>query len=79
MAKSLEAERHALEAEETRLAGRRKALEEKERAASIAALEKIGFFRLGVKRLEALAGDLRKVDPDEIEARLRKTSKSAAT
>jgi hypothetical protein len=79
MAKSLEAERAALEAEETRLADRRKALEEKERTASIAALEKIGFFKLGVKRLEALAGDLRKVDPVEIEARLRRASKSAAT
>ncbi|WP_333574081.1 hypothetical protein [Sphingomonas sp.] len=70
MAKSLDAEWAAIEAEERKLAERRKAHQAKLREASIAAVERAGMLRLPIDRLEGLMKAVKKLGWDEVEKRL---------
>lgn len=71
MARTLEQERAALEEEERRLEERRRAFAERERQQALAAVEKSGLLKLGIARLEALAGVIRTLGPEEVERRLQ--------
>ncbi|UYY79687.1 hypothetical protein [Sphingomonas sp. R1] len=70
MAKSLDAEQAAIEAEERKLAERRKALQAKQREAAIAAVEKAGLLRMPIDRLEGLMKAVKKLGLDTVEKRL---------
>jgi len=70
MAKSLDAEQAAIEADERKLAERRKALQAKQREAAIAAVEKAGLLRMPIDRLEGLMTAVKKLGLDTVEKRL---------
>ncbi len=70
MAKSLDAELAAIEADERRLAERRKALQTKQREAAIAAVERAGLLRMPIDRLEAMMKAVKKLGLDTVEKRL---------
>lgn len=70
MAKSLDAEQAAIEADERKLAERRKALQAKQREAAIAAVEKAGLLRMPIDRLEGLMKAVKKLGLDAVEKRL---------
>ncbi|WP_313539244.1 hypothetical protein [Sphingomonas sp.] len=70
IAKSLDAEQAAIEAEERKLAERRKALQAKQREAAIAAVEKAGLLRMPIDRLEGLMKAVKKLGLDAVEKRL---------
>lgn len=70
MAKSLDAEQAAIEADERKLAERRKALQAKQREAAIAAVEKAGLLRIPIDRLEGLMKAVKKLGLDTVEKRL---------
>lgn len=70
MAKSLDAEQAAIEADERKLAERRKALQAKQREAAIAAVEKAGLLRMPIDRLEGLMKAVKKLGLDTVEKRL---------
>ncbi|MGN8001392.1 hypothetical protein [Sphingomonas pituitosa] len=70
MAKSLDAEQAAIEADERKLAERRKALQAKQREAAIAAIEKAGLLRMPIDRLEGLMKAVKKLGLDTVEKRL---------
>lgn len=70
MAKSLDAEQAAIEADERKLAERRKALQAKQREAAIAAIEKAGLLRMPIDRLEGLMKAVKKLGLDAVEKRL---------
>lgn len=70
MAKSLDAEQAAIEADERKLAERRKALQAKQREAAIAAVEKAGLLRMPIDRLEGLMKVVKKLGLDTVEKRL---------
>ncbi len=70
MAKSLDAEQAAIEADERKLAERRKALQAKQREAAIAAVEKAGLLRMPIHRLEGLMKAVKKLGLDTVEKRL---------
>lgn len=74
MAKSLDAEMAAIEAEEQKLQERRKAHAAKVREASIGAVEKGGLLRLPLDRLEGLMAAVKKLGVDEVEKRLLGTA-----
>ncbi|WP_267381393.1 MULTISPECIES: hypothetical protein [unclassified Sphingomonas] len=70
MAKSLDAEMAAIEAEERRLAERRKAHGSRVRDAAIEQVEKVGLLKLPLERLEALMKAVKTLGVDEVEKRL---------
>lgn len=70
MAKDLDKERAAIAAEEAKLAERKKQLAEKERDASLKAIEKAGLMKLSPEDLEALLGRIRKLGIEEVHRRL---------
>jgi len=70
MAKSLDAEQAAIEADERKLAERRKALQAKQREAAIAAVEKAGLLRMPIDRLEGLMKAVKKLGLETVEKRL---------
>lgn len=70
MAKSLDAEQAAIEADERKLAERRKALQAKQREAAVAAIEKAGLLRMPIDRLEGLMKAVKKLGLDTVEKRL---------
>ncbi len=70
MAKSLDAEQAGIEADERKLAERRKALQAKQREAAIAAVEKAGLLRMPIDRLEGLMKAVKKLGLDAVEKRL---------
>lgn len=70
MAKSLDAEMAAIEAEERKLADRRKAHGSRVREAAIGEVEKSGLLKLSLDRLEALMKAVKTLGVDEVEKRL---------
>ena len=70
MAKSLDAELAAIEAEERRLADRRKAHQAKLREAAIGTVERTGLLKLPLDRLEQLMTAVKTLGVDEVEKRL---------
>lgn len=70
MAKSLDAEMAAIEAEEQRLAERRKAHRTRLREAAVETVDKAGLFRLPLDRLEQLMKAVKTLGVDEVEKRL---------
>lgn len=71
MAKSLDAEMAAIEAEERKLAERRKAHQQRVRDAAIGTVEKAGLFKLSHDRLERLMKAVKTLGVDEVEKRLQ--------
>ena len=71
MAKTLEQERAAFEADAQRLEERRRKLEEREREQAISAVEKTGLLKLEIKRLTAIVARVKSLGIDEVEKRLR--------
>ena len=70
MAKSLDAEMAAIEAEERKLAERRKAHLKKLRDTAIDKVEKAGLLKLPLDRLERLMEAVKTLGVDEVEKRL---------
>lgn len=70
MAKSLDAEMAAIEAEERKLAERKKAHLLKVRDAAIGTVEKAGLFKLQHDRLERIMKAVKTLGVDEVEKRL---------
>jgi hypothetical protein len=71
MAKTLEQERAAFEADAQRLEERRRKLEEREREQAISAVEKTGLLKLEIKRLTVIVERVKSLGIDEVEKRLR--------
>lgn len=71
MAKSLDAEMAAIEAEERKLAERRQAHLAKVREAAIASVEKAGLLKVPLDRLDRLMTAVKKLGVDEVEKRLQ--------
>ena len=71
MAKTLEQERSAFEADAQRLEERRRKLEEREREQAITAVEKAGLLKLEIRRLTAIVERVKSLGIDEVEKRLR--------
>lgn len=71
MAKSLDAEMAAIEAEERRLAERRQAHQARLREAAIGTVEKAGLLKLPLDRLERIMLAVKKLGVDEVEKRLQ--------
>jgi len=71
MAKSLDAEMAAIEADERKLAERRKAHQAKLRDTAIGTVEKAGLFKLPLDRLEQLMTAVKTLGVDEVEKRLK--------
>ena len=71
MAKTLEQERAAFEADAQRLEERRRKLEEREREQAISAVEKTGLLKLEIKRLTAIVERVKSLGIDEVVKRLR--------
>ncbi|KEQ54792.1 MULTISPECIES: hypothetical protein [Sphingomonadaceae] len=71
MAKTLEQERAAFEADAQRLEERRRKLEEREREQAITAVEKAGLLKLEIRRLTAIVERVKSLGIDEVEKRLR--------
>lgn len=71
MAKTLEQERAAFEADAQRLEEPRRKLEEREREQAISAVEKTGLLKLEIKRLTAIVERVKSLGIDEVEKRLR--------
>lgn len=74
MAKSLDAEMAAIEAEERKLAERRKAHQSRLRDTAIATVEKAGLLKLPLDRLDRLMTAVKTLGVDEVEKRLRVTT-----
>ncbi len=70
MARTLEQERAAIEADERKLEERRLRLEEREREQAVAAIEKAGLLKLDAKRLGSILGRIKSLGVDEVEKRL---------
>ena len=70
MAKSLDAEMAAIEAEELKLAERRKAHQKKLRETAIDRVEKVGLLKLPLDRLERLMEAVKTLGMDEVEKRI---------
>jgi hypothetical protein len=70
MAKSLDAEMAAIEAEERKLAERRKAHLKKLRDMAIDKVEKAGLLKLPLDRLERLMEAVKTLGVDEVETRI---------
>jgi hypothetical protein len=70
MAKSLDAEMAAIEAEERKLAERRKAHQKKLRDTAIGTVEKAGLFKLPLDRLERWMEAVKTLGVDEVEKRI---------
>ncbi|MFC4595622.1 hypothetical protein [Sphingobium tyrosinilyticum] len=66
----MDKERAAIAAEEAKLAERKKQLADKEREASIKAIEKAGLMRLSPDDLEALLSRIHKLGIEEVQRRL---------
>ena len=71
MAKTLEQERAAFEADAQRLEERRRKLEKREREQAITAVEKAGLLKLEIRRLTAIVERVKSLGIDEVEKRLR--------
>ncbi len=71
MAKSLDAEMAAIEAEERRLAERRQAHQARVRETAIGTVEKAGLLKLPLDRLERIMAAVKKLGVDEVEKRLQ--------
>ena len=71
MAKTLEQERAAFEADAQRLEERRRKLEEREREQAISAVEKTGLLKLEINRLTAIVERVKSLGIDEVEKRMR--------
>ena len=72
MARTLEQERAAIDADARMLEQRRQKLEAREREQAIQAIEKTGLLKLESKRLTALLQRMRTLGFDEVEKRLTK-------
>ncbi|ALJ16564.1 hypothetical protein [Sphingopyxis macrogoltabida] len=70
MARTLEQERAAIEAEALKLEQRRQRLEERERDQAISAIENAGLLKLDAGRLAGLLTRIRKLGLAEVEKRL---------
>lgn len=70
MARTLEQERAAIEAEAQRLEERRKRLETKERDQAIQAVDKAGLLKLEGARLGRLLSRMKSLGIEEVEKRL---------
>ncbi len=70
MARTLEQERAALDAEARRLEERRQRLEEREREQAIQAIDRAGLLRLDGQRLANLLGRIKALGMEEVEKRL---------
>jgi hypothetical protein len=74
MAKSLDAEMAAIEAEERKLGERRKMLQTRLRTTAIGTVEKAGLLKLPLDRLERLMEAVKTLGVDEVEKRLKATA-----
>jgi hypothetical protein len=70
MARTLEQERAAIEADAQRLEERRRRLDEKERDQAIQAVDKAGLLKLDSERLGRLLGRMKSLGIEEVEKRL---------
>jgi hypothetical protein len=70
MALSIQQEREQLEAEEQRLADRRKKLNERERNERLKAVEQSGLLKADGPRFESIMGAIRKLGIEEADKRL---------
>lgn len=73
MAKSLDTEMAAIEADERKLAERRKAHAARLREAAIGTVEKSGLLKVPIDRLEGLMAVVKTLGVDEVEKRLKAT------
>jgi hypothetical protein len=71
MAKSLDAELAAIEAEERKLSERRKAHQGRLREAAIERVEKAGLLKLPLDRLDGLMKAVKTLGVEEVEKRLK--------
>jgi hypothetical protein len=71
MAKSLDAELAAIEAEERKLSERRKAHRGRVREAAIERVEKAGLLKLPLDRLDGLMKSVKTLGVEEVEKRLK--------
>ena len=71
MAKSLDAELAAIEAEERKLSERRKAHQGRLREAAIQSVEKAGLLKLPLDRLDGLMRGVKTLGVEEVEKRLK--------
>ena len=71
MAKSLDAELAAIEAEERKLSERRKAHQGQVREAAIERVEKAGLLKLPLDRLDGLMKSVKTLGVEEVEKRLK--------
>jgi len=71
MAKSLDAEMAAIEAEERKLSERRKAHQGRLREAAIQSVEKAGLLKLPLDRLDGLMRVVKTLGVEEVEKRLK--------
>ncbi|MGW8138475.1 hypothetical protein ACWGNZ_23050 (plasmid) [Sphingomonas zeae] len=71
MAKSLDAELAAIEAEERKLSERRKAHQGRLREAAISSVEKAGLLKLPLDRLDGLMKSVKTLGVEEVEKRLK--------
>nr|WP_183945670.1 hypothetical protein [Sphingomonas sp. BK580] len=74
MAKSLDAEMAAIEADERKLAERRQAHQAKVREAAVGTVERAGLLKLPLDRLEGLMKAVKTLGVDEVEKRLTATA-----
>ena len=74
MAKSLDAEMAAIEADERRIAERRQADAARLREAAIGTVERAGLLKLPLDRLEGLMKAVKTLGVDEVEKRLTATA-----
>lgn len=70
MALSIEQERQQLEAEEQRLADRRKRLNERERTERLKAIEQSGLLKADGGRFDSIMGAIKKLGIEEADKRL---------
>ncbi|MBB3349830.1 hypothetical protein [Sphingomonas sp. BK069] len=74
MAKSLDAEMAAIEADERKIAERRQAHSAKVREAAVGTVERAGLLKLPLDRLEGLMKAVKTLGVDEVEKRLTATA-----
>ncbi|TCP32392.1 MULTISPECIES: hypothetical protein [unclassified Sphingomonas] len=74
MAKSLDAEMAAIEADERKIAERRQAHAARLREAAVGTVERAGLLKLPLDRLEGLMKAVKTLGVDEVEKRLTATA-----
>ncbi|KPH68145.1 MULTISPECIES: hypothetical protein [unclassified Novosphingobium] len=78
MAKSLDAEMAAIEAEERKLVERRQAHQARVRETAIGSVEKAGLLKVPLDRLERIMAAVKRLGVDEVEKRLLEGVRAAS-